>query len=39
MKIVDKLKNANGKTQFSLEILPPQKGKKINDLLREGNNN
>ncbi len=32
MKIVDKLKNANGKTQFSLEILPPQKGKKINDL-------
>jgi methylenetetrahydrofolate reductase (NADPH) len=32
VKIVDKIEKANGKTLFSLEILPPQKGKKINDL-------
>ena len=32
MKITDKLDAAKGKTLFSLEILPPQKGKKINDL-------
>lgn len=32
MKIVDKLEQNKGKTLFSLEILPPQKGKKINDL-------
>lgn len=32
MKIVDKLEKNKGKTLFSLEILPPQKGKKINDL-------
>jgi len=32
MKITDKLKAAEGKTLFSIEILPPQKGKKINDL-------
>lgn len=32
MKITDKLAAAKGKTLFSIEILPPQKGKKINDL-------
>lgn len=32
MKIIDKIEKAKGKTLFSLEILPPQKGKKINDL-------
>lgn len=32
MKITDKLAAAKGQTLFSLEILPPQKGKKINDL-------
>jgi methylenetetrahydrofolate reductase (NADPH) len=32
MKITDKLDAAKGETLFSLEILPPQKGKKINDL-------
>ena len=32
MKITDKLAAAKGQTLFSFEILPPQKGKKINDL-------
>jgi len=32
MKITDKIKQANGQSLFSLEILPPQKGKNINDL-------
>lgn len=34
MKIIDKLKESVGKTLFSIEILPPQKGKNINDLFR-----
>lgn len=32
MKITDIIDKANGKTLFSFEVLPPQKGKKINDL-------
>ena len=32
MKITDHIKNANGKTLFSIEVLPPQKGKTIDDL-------
>lgn len=32
MKITEILEKANGKTLFSFEVLPPQKGKKINDL-------
>lgn len=32
MKVVDHLKNANGKTLFSLEILPPLKGENIKNL-------
>jgi methylenetetrahydrofolate reductase (NADPH) len=32
MKITDHIKNANGKTLFSFEIIPPQKGSGIEDL-------
>lgn len=32
MKVVDHLKNANGKTLFTLEILPPLKGENIKNL-------
>ncbi|MBS1595352.1 MAG: methylenetetrahydrofolate reductase [NAD(P)H] [Bacteroidetes bacterium] len=32
MKVTEHIKNANGKTLFSLEVLPPQKGKTIDDL-------
>lgn len=32
MKITEILEKANGKSLFSFEVLPPQKGKKINDL-------
>src|SRR5258708_13116308 len=32
MKITDHLKNANGKTLFSIEILPPLKGENIKSL-------
>jgi methylenetetrahydrofolate reductase (NADPH) len=32
MKIIDHIKNANGKTLFSFEILPPLKGAGINSL-------
>ena len=32
MKITDHIKNANGKTLFSFEIVPPQKGKNIQEL-------
>lgn len=32
MKITEKFEKAKGETLFSFEILPPQKGKKINDL-------
>jgi methylenetetrahydrofolate reductase (NADPH) len=32
MKIVDHIKNANGKTLFSIEILPPLKGENIKSL-------
>src|SRR5882757_5878322 len=32
MKVVDHLKNANGKTLFTLEILPPLKGENIKTL-------
>ncbi|MFN8309546.1 MAG: methylenetetrahydrofolate reductase [Chitinophagales bacterium] len=34
MKITDHIRNANGKSLFSIEVLPPQKGKTIDDLLR-----
>lgn len=34
MKITDHLKNANGKTLFSFEIVPPQKGKNIQELYK-----
>jgi methylenetetrahydrofolate reductase (NADPH) len=34
MKVIDKIKQANGETLFSIEILPPQKGKNINDLFK-----
>ncbi|GEN75112.1 methylenetetrahydrofolate reductase [NAD(P)H] [Chryseobacterium hagamense] len=34
MKITDHIKNANGKTLFSLEVVPPQKGIGIEDLYR-----
>jgi methylenetetrahydrofolate reductase (NADPH) len=33
MKVTDHIKNANGSTLFSIEVLPPQKGKTIDDLL------
>ncbi|MFI2744041.1 methylenetetrahydrofolate reductase [NAD(P)H] [Zhouia sp. PK063] len=32
MKVTDHIKNANGKTLFSFEIVPPQKGKNIQEL-------
>src|SRR6478736_1168978 len=32
MKVIDHLKNANGKTLFSIEILPPLKGENIKTL-------
>ena len=32
MKVTDHLKNANGKTLFSFEIIPPKKGKNIQEL-------
>ena len=32
MKVTDHIKNAKGKTLFSIEVLPPQKGKTIDDL-------
>ena len=34
MKITDHIKNANGKTLFSFEIVPPQKGVGIADLYK-----
>ncbi|AZA53198.1 methylenetetrahydrofolate reductase [NAD(P)H] [Chryseobacterium sp. G0201] len=34
MKITEHIKNANGKTLFSLEVVPPQKGIGIEDLYR-----
>lgn len=34
MKITDHIKNANGKTLFSFEIVPPQKGVGITDLYK-----
>ncbi len=34
MKVTDHIKNAQGKTLFSIEVLPPQKGKTIDDLQR-----
>ena len=32
MKVTDHLKQANGKTLFSFEIIPPKKGKNIQEL-------
>ena len=32
MKVTEHIKNANGKTLFSFEIIPPQKGQNIQDL-------
>ena len=32
MKVTDHIKNAKGKTLFSFEIVPPQKGESIQDL-------
>ncbi|MEL4307951.1 methylenetetrahydrofolate reductase [NAD(P)H] [Joostella sp. CR20] len=32
MKVTDHIKKANGKTMFSFEIVPPQKGKNIQEL-------
>ncbi len=34
MKINDHIKNANGKTLFSFEVIPPQKGTSISDLYK-----
>lgn len=34
MKVTEHIANAQGKTLFSIEVLPPQKGKTIDDLLR-----
>ena len=34
MKITDHIKNADGKTLFSFEIVPPQKGVGIADLYK-----
>ena len=34
MKITEHIKNANGKTLFSLEVIPPQKGIGIEDLYK-----
>ena len=32
MKITDHIKNANGRTLFSFELIPPKKGKSIQEL-------
>ena len=32
MKITDHIKKANGKTLFSFELIPPRKGKSIQEL-------
>ena len=32
MKVTDHIKNTNGKTLFSFEVIPPKKGKNIQDL-------
>ncbi len=32
MKVTDHIKNANGKTMFSFELVPPRKGKNIQEL-------
>lgn len=34
MKVTDHIKNANGNTQFSFEILPPLKGQNINEIFK-----
>ncbi len=34
MKVIDHIKNANGNTQFSFEILPPLKGQHINSIFK-----
>jgi methylenetetrahydrofolate reductase (NADPH) len=34
MKVTDHLRNANGRTLFSIEILPPLKGKGMNDIYK-----
>lgn len=34
MKIIDHIKNANGKTLFSFELLPPVKGKSIDEIYK-----
>lgn len=34
MKITEHIQNANGKTLFSFEVIPPQKGSSINDLYK-----
>lgn len=34
MKVTEHISNANGKTMFSFEIIPPQKGKNIQELYR-----
>ena len=36
MKVVDHIKNANGRTLFSIEILPPLKGENIRTLFDNG---
>lgn len=33
MKVTDHIKNAKGKTLFSIEVLPPQKGRNLDDLV------
>lgn len=33
MKIIDSIRNSNGKTLFSLEIIPPMKGHNLNELM------
>ena len=32
MKVTEHIKKANGKTLFSFEIIPPQKGRNIQEL-------
>ena len=32
MKVTEHIENAKGKTLFSFELIPPQKGKSINEL-------
>jgi len=34
MRITEHIQNANGKTLFSFEVIPPQKGSSINDLYK-----